>query len=102
MLTWRMRHSDAKEYKYIAQEHEKLLQKCVIRFSRHQEVPAAYQMAEFAWKIFTLPLIIREHLPNATCLRTCLTSGAQRQRQTDRDPEFCFSVILICCSDTLV
>lgn len=102
MLSWRMRHSDAKVYKYIVLEHEKFLQKVCHPVSRHQEDPAAYQMAEFAWKIFTLPLIMLEHLPNDTCLRTCLTSGARRERQTDRDPEFCFSVILICSSDTLV
>lgn len=89
MLTWRMRHSYANVYKYIVHErHEKFLQKVCHPLSRHQEVPAAYQMAEFAWKIFTLPLILLEHLPNDTCLRTCLTSGVrrehERERQTDR------------------
>jgi len=101
MLTWRMRLSDAKEYEYIAQENVKLLQKRVICFSHHQEVPAAYQMAEFAWKIFSLPLIIREHLPNAMCLN--MFNKWSAETETDRQrPEFCFSVISICCSDTLV
>lgn len=92
-----MRLSDAKEYKYIAQEHEKLLQKCVICFARHQEVPAAYQMAEFAWEIFSLPLIIREHLPNATCLNMFNKWSAETESDRQRP-----GVLLQCDIDLLL